>query len=434
MVVEVPADGEGARVSGQATRWRFPRVPTRATVAVSVAFGVNGLCFASWLSRTPAVRDALTLSPAGLGLLLLCLSGGAVLGLPLAGPLVHRWGPARIVLGGAALTAVGLAGLAYGVATVTRLPAGVGLVLTGTGMGVWDVAMNVAGAEVERGLRRSLMPRLHAAFSLGTVAGAGVGALTAARDIPVPGPVLGAALIAPLAMSVAVRAFPPPSTVTAADDRPRSGGRNAWREPRTLAIGLMTLAFAFTEGSANDWMAMAMVDGHGADETLGAIGFGAFLSAMTLARLGGGVALDRFGRVATLRVTAAFALAGLILVITAPGPGWAVGGAALWGIGAALGFPVGMSAAADDPVRAASRVGVVSAIAYTAFLGGPPLIGLLAERVGILYALLVVLAALLAGLLAAGAARPVDQGSAVTRPLRQFADVTRPCDPSDQES
>lgn len=394
-------------------------MPTRATIAVTVAFGVNGLCFASWLSRTPAVRDALALSPAGLGLLLLCLSGGAVLGLPLAGPLVHRWGPARIVLGGATLTAVGLAGLAYGVGTGNRLPAGAGLLLTGFGMGVWDVAMNVAGAEVERGLRRSLMPRLHAAFSLGTVAGAGVGALTAARDIPVPGPVLGAALIAPLAMVVAVRGFPPPvRTVTGSapggDDRSRSGGRgavrSAWREPRTLAVGLMTLAFAFTEGSANDWMAVAMVDGHGADETLAAIGFGVFLSAMTLGRLGGGAVLDRFGRVATLRVTAAFALAGLIVVITAPGPGWALGGAALWGIGAALGFPVGMSAAADDPVRAASRVGVVSAIAYTAFLGGPPLIGLLAERVGILHALLVVLGALLVGLLAAGAARPIEPG------------------------
>jgi MFS family permease len=399
-------------------------MPTRATVAVTAAFGINGLCFASWLSRTPAVRDALALTPAGLGLLLLCLSGGAVLGLPLAGPLVHRWGPARIVLGGGTLVAVGLAALAYGLATGNRLPAGAGLLLTGFGMGVWDVAMNVAGAEVERGLGRSLMPRLHAAFSLGTVTGAGVGALTAARDIPVPGPVLGAAVLAPLAMAVAVRGFPPP--VTAPDHRkagPRAGGRSAWREPRTLAVGLMTLAFAFTEGSANDWMALAMVDGHGADETLGAIGFGAFLSAMTLSRLCGGALLDRFGRVVTLRVTAAFALAGLIVVITAPGPGWALGGAALWGVGAALGFPVGMSAAADDPVRAASRVGVVSAIAYTAFLAGPPLIGLLAERVGILHALLVVLAALLVGLLAAGAARPLEP-AAPPRPRDEQPDRT----------
>lgn len=373
---------------------------------MTTAFGVNGLCFASWLSRTPAVRDALTLSPAGLGLLLLCLSGGACLGLPLAGPLTHRWGPARIVLGGAVLTSVGLTGLAVGVGTGARPPAAVGLLLTGIGMSAWDVAMNVAGAEVERGLRRSLMPRLHAAFSLGTVAGAGVGAVTAESGIPVPVPVIGAALLAPVTMALAVRSFPPRHRPEQHHGRPHAGGRNAWREPRTLAIGVFTCAFAFTEGTANDWLAVAMVDGHHGNETLGAIGFGVFLSAMTVARLTGGALLDRFGRVATLRSTAAFALAGLVVVITAPGPGWALGGAALWGVGAALGFPVGMSAAADDPVRAAARVGVVSAIAYTAFLGGPPLIGLLAERVGILRALLVVLAALVVGLLAAGATRP----------------------------
>jgi len=63
-----------------------------------------------------------------------------------------------------------------------------------------------------------------------------------------------------------------------------------------------------------------------------------------------------------------------------------------------------MSAAADDPIRAAARVSVVSSIGYAAFLAGPPLIGLLAERAGILRALL---GALALGLLASGASRPV---------------------------
>ncbi len=81
-------------------------------------------------------------------------------------------------------------------------------------------------------------------------------------------------------------------------------------------------------------------------------------------------------------------------------------GTVLWGIGAALGFPVGMSAAADEPERAAARVSVVSAIGYTAFLAGPPLIGFLAEATGVLHALLVVLGVLVAGMLVIGASRP----------------------------
>jgi MFS family permease len=181
----------------------------------------------------------------------------------------------------------------------------------------------------------------------------------------------------------------------------------AWREPRTLVVGLMVLAFAFTEGSANDWIAIAMVDGHGTSETLGAIAFGFFVAAMTAGRMVGGTALERFGRVAVVRATAVIALAGLLLMLLGGSVPVALAGALLWGIGASLGFPVGMSAAADDPARAAARVSVVSSIGYTAFIAGPPLIGLLGEHAGILRALFVVLGALLLGLLAAGSARPL---------------------------
>ncbi|HET9937219.1 MAG TPA: hypothetical protein VFQ28_00385, partial [Gaiella sp.] len=125
-----------------------------------------------------------------------------------------------------------------------------------------------------------------------------------------------------------------------------------------------------------------------------------------------GQAVDRVGRVVVLRVTAALALAGLLLVVLGDAPAVALAGAALWGLGASLGFPLGISAAADDPARSAARVSVVTTIGYTAFLAGPPLIGLLAERSGILDALVVTLGALVLGLVLAGAARPLTPGRA----------------------
>jgi len=386
-----------------------PRI-LHARAAVAAAFIVNGLIMGSFFARTPAVRDALGLSAAQLGLLLLCISIGAITGLPLSGPIVARVGPGRTVLGGALAGCAGLvlvgAGLLAGSISLT-VP---GLFLAGLGIGTWDVAMNVEGADVERHLGRSLMPRLHAGFSLGTVTGAGIGALTAAAGIPLAVQVIGLAVVAPLAMTAATRFFV--AGHAPAEQAPASGGfgaRKAWREPRTLLVGLMVLGFAFTEGSANDWMAVAMVDGYGTGETIGAVGFGVFVTAMTLGRLAGTSALDRFGRIPVLRATAALGLAGLLLVLL--GGSWqiAMAGAVLWGFGASLGFPVGMSAAADDPVRAAVRVSVVSSIGYTAFLAGPPLIGLLAEHVGILNALFVVVAALGLGLLASGASRPLPQ-------------------------
>lgn len=341
-----------------------------------------------------------------MGLLLLCLSGGSIAGLPLSGPIVHRLGPARAVLVAAVTEGVGLLLLAAGLVSATVGLAAAGLVLVGLGSGVWDVSMNVEGADVERRLGRSLMPRLHAAFSLGTVVGAGVGTLTAATAVPLAVQVAVVGVLAPLSMLVMTRRFVPRTVHPEQDERAGSGALAAWGERRTLLVGLLVLAFAFTEGSANDWIAIAMVDGHAASETVGALAFGCFVVAMTVGRLVGGSALERFGRVAVLRATAALALIGLALVLVGGSTVLALVGALFWGVGASLGFPVGMSAAADDPARAAARVSVVSSIGYTAFLAGPPLIGLLAQHLGILNALFVVLAALLLGLAASGATRP----------------------------
>ena len=369
----------------------------RARIAVGLVFVLNGTVFASWVSRLPAVREALGLSTGQLGLLLLCMSVGSVIGLPTSGPLVARFGPARTVLGGALVVASGLLLTAAGVAVGQVPVTGLGLLLSGLGIGTWDVAMNVEGADVERRLDRTLMPRFHAGFSLGTVAGAVLGAGAAATGVAVQVQLAVTAVLAATAVAVAVRAFLP---VLPHEDAP-AGLRlaEAWRERRTLLIGATVLCFAFVEGTANDWLAIALVDGHGASEAVGALGFACFVAAMTAARTVGGSLLARHGRTVVLRGTAAVAVAGLLLVVLAPSLPLVALGALLWGAGAALGFPVGMSAAADDPRGAAVRVSVVSSIGYTAFLAGPPLVGLLAEpeRLGVLDALLVVLVALLVG-------------------------------------
>jgi MFS family permease len=386
------------------------RTLARARVGVAVVFAVNGLLFASWLARTPAIRDALALSEIQLGLLLLCLSLGAVTALPLAGPVVQRFGPRAVVVAGALVAVLGQACLALGVAAGATPLAATGLAATGLGMGAWDVAMNVEGAAVEHRLGRSLMPRLHAAFSLGTVAGALVGLAASAARVPVPVQLIATVVIAAVLVGVAVRAFLPTEPATARTARPRPTGRSAltaWREPRTLLVGVMVLAFAFVEGSANDWLALTLVDAYGASEVVGALGLGVFVAAMTTMRLVGGAALDRWGRVAVLRVGALVAACGVTLVIVSPVVPLALVGALAWGAGVALGFPVGMSAGADDPARAAARVGVVSSIGYGAFLAGPPLIGFLAEASSLRHALGVVLVAAMVGLLTTGATRPL---------------------------
>ncbi len=386
----------------------------RARVAVAVVFAFNGLVFASWVSRLPAVRAALDLSTSSLGLLLLCLSIGSVVGLPTSGPLVSRFGPARTVLGGAATVGVGLLLVAAGVGTGQVPLTGVGLAFTGLGVGTWDVAMNVEGADVERRLARPLMPRFHAGFSLGTVAGALVGAGAAAVDLDVAVQLGATGVIAVLAIAVCLRAFLP--VVAAETDTPAAlRVSQAWREPRTLLIGVLVLCFAFVEGTANDWLAIALVDGHGTSEAVGALGFACFVAAMTASRTVGGSLLARYGRTPVLRATALVSVVGLLMVVLSSAVAVVLVGAVLWGAGAALGFPVGMSAAADDERGAAVRVSVVSSVGYTAFLAGPPLVGLLAEpeRLGVLPALLVVLVGLLVGASVARSAAPLPEPQGV---------------------
>ncbi len=176
---------------------------------------------------------------------------------------------------------------------------------------------------------------------------------------------------------------------------------------RLLLIGVVMLGMSFAEGGANDWLALAVVDGHGYDATIGAAVFTVFTVAITGARVLGGPLIDRFGRVLMLQAMAAIGVVGLTLFIFASEPWMLIVGTALWGIGCSMGFPVGMSAAADVPDRrlAAARVSAVAIIGYCAFLVGPPFLGFLGEHFGILNALLVILGLMVLAGIAAPAAR-----------------------------
>jgi fucose permease len=373
--------------------------------AVGVVFFLNGLLFASWVSRIPQARTALELSNAQLGLLLLAIAVGSVGALPMAGALIERFSAAAVVAGGVISGLAGVLGVALAIELGQVWLAAPSLLVYGAGIGLWDVAMNVEGAEVERHLGRTVMPRFHAGFSLGTVAGSGLGAAALALDVPVllHLPVL-AALGAGLALR-ATRSFLPAAPVPHEETGPQPSVWTAWREPRTLLIGLMVLALAMTEGTANDWLALALVDGYGVEEWVGVAGFAVFVAAMTSGRLVGPVLLDRWGRVPVLWATMVAAAAGVLLIVYGGHVVLVVTGIVLWGVGASLGFPVGMSAAADDPRRAAARVSVVSTIGYSAFLAGPPLLGFVADAVGTLQSLLVVAAVLLPSALVVTSAR-----------------------------
>jgi fucose permease len=384
-----------------------------AVLATYAVFIASGLAFATWASRIPQVRDRLELDPSELGLVLLAIAAGSVIALPLSGVVVGHFGSQWTVRTTALLAAVAMAVVSLGY-LVGVVPVVIGLFLVGLGMGSWDVAMNVQGALAERRLGRAIMPRFHAGFSVGTVVGALIGAGMVALSVPVTVHLLAVAVLVGVAVPLAVRGFlhdevEQDSSEDDVESDSRSSGRKAlqaWREPRTLLIGLFVLAFAFAEGVGNDWISIALIDGYGTSAAVGTLGFATFLAAMTAGRWFGPRSLDRYGRVIVIRVLTVMCFVGVLLFVFGTNVVIAFAGAVLWGVGLALGFPVGMSAGADEPPMAAPRVSVIASIGYCAFLAGPPLIGFLGDHFTVLRAVLAVAVLLAMAMMITGAIRP----------------------------
>ena len=378
---------------------------------VFVVFAMCGIGLASWMSRTPAVKDALGATTAQMGIIIFGLAIGSILGLVASSHVVNRFGARRVMASCMVIMPIGLTiagiGVSFGALFWVVFA---GLAVLGFGMGMCDVAMNLSGAANERVLGRTIMPVFHAFFSFGTMIGAGLGALAEVVDLSLAAQ---SAIIAIVMLCAGVAGGLTTQTERMVHTGPIdvvSGATHhrpfaVWRESRTLLIGVIVLGMAFAEGSANDWLSLASVEGHGVDKPTGAVIFGIFVTAMTLGRLAGPRVLDRYGRTPVLRASAVLAALGLLVFIFVPVLWIAIVGVALWGMGSALGFPTGMSAAADDPRSAAARVSAVAMIGYVAFLVGPPLIGFLGEHFGLLRALLLVFVLIAFAGLASGAAR-----------------------------
>ncbi len=374
-----------------------------SVVAVLVVFAAAGLAMGQTLARVPALRDAVGADKAQLGLALMGMGLGSLLAMPFTGRLVDRFGSRSVVSACVVVACTGYAVLSV-VPSVALLM--LTLTATGTAVGVWDVGMNIQATHVERQRDRAWMPYFHAAFSAGAVLGAGTGALAAWLGVGLVQLPVVAAATAVVALVAATR-FVREEHEDAAAGEPGKGtvedpgaddataGRRARLTRAELLIGLVCLSAALGEGAANDWLALLLVDVHGAPAAYGALVLTGFNLTMTVGRLVGGPFIDRFGRAALVRGGGLLAAAGIVTVAMAPSLVAAMVGGLLWGLGVSAVFPAAMSAAGEVPGRGNRAITVVSTIAYGAFLFGGPSIGVLAEAVGLDRALLLVVAFLL---------------------------------------
>jgi MFS family permease len=390
--------------SSELARWRW---------AVTAAFGLGGITISAWGPRLPAIKTDLGIGPATIGLLLAGVTVGALLGLVTSTPLRHWLGGRRAVTGAILLiaAAITIMGLALTLNSVPLVAAA--FVITGAGFGTLGVLINVEAAAVERTAGRTVMPSVHAAWSIGVAAGSGIGAACAALGITPAAQFIGEAVVIAAGASVTL-AFPAGEDTPDEPQAPRQN-RSArirqwlrgWLDARLLLIGLVMFGVEIGEGSANDWLTLAVRNNHGQTAAVAALFYTTFATSEGLSRIFAGPVVDRLGRVRTVRITTALGVAGIVAFILAGNPWIVLFGVVLWGVGVSVGFPLGTSAAAASGPDPVARISVVSLIVSFAHLAGPPAMGALAQAAGLLNALWVIAALFVMAFAVAASLAPV---------------------------
>jgi MFS family permease len=387
------------------------RAVARWRNAIIAAFALGGITVASWGPRMPTIRAELGVSTGTIGLLVACSTVGSIFGLMAARFALHRLGGRGAVLAALLVTAAALALMGVGVSARSVALVAAGFMIIGFGVGTLDVSINVEGAAAERAAGRTLLPLMHAGWSAGAAIGASIGALCAATGIR-PGTqfLLLAALV--VVVGAVISRDIPPETPEESEPEQAVSRRvrlrrwlSGWSDRRLLLIGLVLLGVEFGEGSANNWLSLAVKQDHGQSAAIAALFMTLFAVSEASTRAVAGPLVDRLGRVRMLRYTTALGVAGVAVFVLAHVIWLVAIGVVLWAVGVSMGFPLGMSAAADGE-DAATQVSVAASIGYQASLIGPPVIGFLAESAGLLSSLWLLAILFVAAFAAAGSLRP----------------------------
>lgn len=417
-------------------------------------FLILGLSFGSWLSRLPSVRDALDASTLEMSFYGICLAGGSMIGLACSGRIVQRYGPKRTLLATTLAQSAALVIAVWALLNISLTTGLMFLLLYGFMFATADIAMNVSGAEAERAFGKPRMPLMHAGYSTGTVLAMAVGAGSESLDIPVQLHLTAISVVLAVAIVLLARNLPSdrtqpleapvteatgPLTVIAvsgghqpafstatgpitliaataarpaqppapATPTPHTRPYSPWRNPHILLIGCIALAAGLIDGTASDWIPLALVDGRDVPNATGTLMLGLFFTAIMASRICGSAIITRFGRVNAVRGSAVLGSIGIIMVLTLPSTPMLVIGVCLWGLGSGLGWPIAISAAADRPETAVRDVAAVSALGYGSMLLGPMAFGVLGEWIGLLTTFwLLLLFTLILGLFAHHAREP----------------------------
>jgi len=352
------------------------KAPSRGRWAVAAMFLINGFFVGSWAPQIPELVSRFGIAPFTLGLMILGFGLGAVAAMSSAGYLLSRFGSQRALKGFACaiIPALLLVALAPNVAT-----ASVALVFFGGMVGAMDVSMNANAVVVEQKFGKAIMSSSHGFWSLGGFVGGGLGGIV----IQGYGHLWHAVLVTVIALIGIASALPHVEADEAHAAAETGEGFRFPRDPTIYIIGVMALLTMNSEGAVIDWAALYLRQELGANIATAGFAFAAFAATMAVVRFAGDGIRDRYGAVATFRVSSIIAAAGMLVAAFAPWAWLAILAFGISGLGVANMVPILFSAAGNQPgISSGAGMSVVTTMGYSGILAAPSLIGFVGGKVG----------------------------------------------------
>lgn len=358
----------------------YDRSVKNARRATLVSFLLCGIAVSAWAPMVPLAKQRTGLNEAGLGLLLLCMGGGAIVTMPFIGPLIQRTGSKPIIVAGCLLTA-----LVLPVLTIAASPVALAatLLLFGAALGSLDVAMNSQAVVVQEKINKPVMSSFHGMFSVGGLMGSMLFGLLFTLT---GSPLVSAGLIA-----FALMLIPLIYSKNFLNHNPKEKEPSfSFRLPKgpVMMLGLFCFIFFLYEGALLDWSALLLRDNRGFSVSMAGAGYAVFSVAMAVMRFTGDRLVHRFGPKKIVVWGTVLTVIGLLMIVATPWLATNIGGFLMIGIGAANVVPVLFSAAGRADAKSPElALAAVTTMGYAGQLAGPALIGFAAHATSLPVAL-----------------------------------------------
>ncbi len=360
----------------------MPSSPGSLT-SLRLVFALNALGLSVWFPRIPDVKQALDLDVLELAFALFGMPAGTMLGFLIVERITDGLGVRKTCVWGGSIFFLSFIGPALATGPVTL---GLALFVCGLTIASIEVAMNAKASQTETELGRRMMTGCHAWWSFGTVTGALVAGAFAQAGIGfLTQQIILQPIFAVLNVWFALRMI---------DDvaLDRSTPKEKFRMPEgaLLVLCMVPIGALLIEGAMLEWSALFLRENLELDPFTTSATFSAFALSMGIVRLLGDPLAERFGPHGVILGSAALMGVGILMFGGSGSIYMAAPAAAMVGLGCGNIYPLTMSIVGRLPgTKPARNVATLALIAFTAFLIGPPLIGVAAKLFGLPMALMI---------------------------------------------